>query len=651
MYGPHTVNGYILIFQKKLNDNSYNPSKRMFFDILLGKTLGNLGYYESTIGNNHIALEYYTKALPISYKYDIKPFQGDLLNNMGYMHLNNGSIKKALDYFYKGLKVYEQINLKEGIATSLNNIGHIYKKQGNSEKALLYYKKSLKLEKELNNEIGMATSLNNIGYIYNVSKKYDSAIKYYQKSLAIRKKIGDFKGIANTFNNIAFIYKNKQNYEKAFDYFHQSLENSISISDKKAMANTYHNIGELYLTLNQLNKAKENLTQSYTIAKKIKSPEQIKVATITLSQLYEKENEWAKALEMYKLHVQMKDSLKNLSIQQETYKQQAQYEYEKQKAIDDAVHESKMKIITEKQSKQQVIIYAILITSSLLIIFLIIITNRWRVTRNQKKVIQEKNSQLSIKNTQILDSINYAKRLQIAILSKEDELKDHFKHAFVYYQPKDQVSGDFYWVKEKEGILYFAVADCTGHGVPGALLSIVCSKVLDDIIKDYSINDPSEILNCAHEEIVNILNQEYEQTIIGDGMDISLCMYDQKLQKLKFSAAKNQGLLFSDKELITLEANKFSIGFIFRKKIDRRYTSSEVTIKKGDQLYLFSDGYMDQFGGNENNKLNYYNFIEYLAENRELSPLNRKSHLENKFNTWKGDRPQMDDVTVMGIEF
>lgn len=260
--------------------------------------------------------------------------------------------------------------------------------------------------------------------------------------------------------------------------------------------------------------------------------------------------------------------------------------------------------------------------------------------------ISEKNDILSEQNKEIINSITYAKRLQDAVIPSDKTLVQLLPDCGVLFLPKDIVSGDFYWIEETDNHVFFAVADCTGHGVPGAMVSMLGNNALNRCINEYNLSDPGKILDSVTELIENTLSKN-ENTNVSDGMDIALCSWDKK-ETLVYAGAYNPLYLIRDNELEEIKANKQPIG-----KYEGRtpFTSNEIKIKKGDSIYLFSDGYADQFGGPNGKKLKYANFKKYLIDLNNLNSAQIIVELAKRFDDWKNKEEQIDDVCVMNVKF
>jgi serine phosphatase RsbU (regulator of sigma subunit) len=336
-----------------------------------------------------------------------------------------------------------------------------------------------------------------------------------------------------------------------------------------------------------------------------------------------------------------------------------EYEYEKKAAADSIKHQ-------EEQRVKDVLIHAknaeldsdkaqkLALAAALLILLIsgAVFYNRFRIIRKQKKVIEIKNRETEVQKTiieekqkEILASISYAKRLQEAILPPQNLLRLHLPESFILYKPKDIVAGDFYWMEPADDWIFFAAADCTGHGVPGAMVSVVCSNALNRTVKEFGLREPGLILDKVRELVIETF--EKSESEVNDGMDISLCAYNKKYNKLKWAGANNPLWILRKSELIEVKANKLPIG-----KTDQEaqpYTTHTLDLLPGDIIYLFTDGYADQFGGEKGKKFNYRNLMELIKSIGHLPVHLQKQKLAENIESWKGSLEQVDDILIMGI--
>jgi serine phosphatase RsbU (regulator of sigma subunit)/F0F1-type ATP synthase assembly protein I len=266
----------------------------------------------------------------------------------------------------------------------------------------------------------------------------------------------------------------------------------------------------------------------------------------------------------------------------------------------------------------------------------------------QKEEIELKTKELEILFKQVTDSIHYAKRIQEAILPPNSIVKNVLPESFVLYKPKDIVSGDFYWIDKKEDWSYFAAVDCTGHGVPGAFMSIVGHNLLKDILKNTDSFSPATIMDKLNDGVANTLHTNSSNQQTKDGMDMTLCALNYKTLELQFSAAYNPLYIIRNGELLQYKADKFPVGMFIGGK--RNFTNNVIQLEVGDHVYIFSDGYADQFGGPKGKKFMAGNFRTLLAETSKLTIENQKNHLNKTIEEWRGNLEQVDDMLVIGVK-
>lgn len=287
----------------------------------------------------------------------------------------------------------------------------------------------------------------------------------------------------------------------------------------------------------------------------------------------------------------------------------------------------------------------------LAVIFLVIrlaITKRILTTKEQLlEVVDWEKRELELKNKNLTDSLIYAQRIQEALLPSESYFRKHFQDAFIFFKPKDIVSGDFYWIGERSDKVFVVAADCTGHGVPGALLSVIGMEIVGKAINEDNIETPSRILAILSKALEKTFTSEKNiGTIIRDGMDIGLCQIDKTRKKIIFSGAFFPLYLIRDNSLVEIKGDKISIGF---NPDGISYTDHVIDIKENDIFYIFSDGYVDQFGGSENKKFMYRRFRHLLTKIHSFSVDDQKSILEEEFREWMGRNIQLDDIMVIGF--
>jgi len=394
-------------------------------------------------------------------------------------------------------------------------------------------------------------------------------------------------------------------------------------------------------------------------------PKGIANTSFLLSKIAIQQQDYKKTYDMYTLHVLMLDSMKNIETQKAAIQQQTKYEYESRKAIDDLKNEKLVAIEKQKKEQQKVITYVVAISLIIVALFLGFIFNRLQITKKQKFEIEKQKQIVETAHKEITDSIKYAKRLQNAILPSFSEINNTLKNNFILFKPKNVVSGDFYWFEHKLNNKYtslIAAADCTGHGVPGAMVSVACSNALHRSVNEFGIIEPSKILDKTRELVIATFAKSGEN--IKDGMDITLCAFSD--HKVVFSGANNPlwivrsvkeltkeqlehrtTVIIEEKALIEFKGDRQPVG-LHEKMIP--FTQTEIELVAGDLVYLFTDGFPDQFGGEKGKKIKYKAFKKILIENSNKTMLQQKEILNLEFNNWKGNLEQVDDICIIGIK-
>jgi len=649
-----------------LNKNLSN-SARFFFHKAQGNALNVLGIVFNQRGDYSKAIDYYTKSFTSQEKIGNKKGMVNAINNAGFIYQKQGNFAKAVNHYAKGLNIAEEIGSKKGISDSYNNLGLINYEQGDYFKAIDYYTKCLAIREEIEDKRGMGSCFNNIGIIYSDQGDFEKTFDYYTKSLKIAEELGDESFMANTYNNFGAAYQRKGNNVKAIDYYTKSLAIQESIGDQNGMSSTLNNIGNIHYEQNDYVEAKNYSLRALNIAQKIGMPLKTQNASQVLSLIYQKLGNYKEGLAMYQLYINMRDSILSEANQKEVIRQEYKYQYEKQadstaieqlKKDELALAEEKRKedIATKENEKNNLIIGSGAGGLGLVLLFTVFVVNRLRITRKQKDIIETQKSeveeqkgvvekaheQLEEKNTEIMDSIAYAKRIQSAILPPTKLVKEYLSESFILYKPKDIVAGDFYWMEHKDNQVLFAAADCTGHGVPGAMVSVICNNGLNRSVREYGLTDPGEILDKTREVVIQEFEKSEEE--VKDGMDIALCSLEGT--NLKYAGANNPLWIIRNGEILETKANKQPIG----KYIDPKpFTTHEVQLQKGDSIYIFSDGYVDQFGGEKGKKFKPANLRKLLLSFQDQSMENQKELLDEAFETWRGDLEQIDDVCMIGV--
>ncbi len=633
----------------KYNESIHDTSKLKYLRYIIEKSLsdGVWTFYNSRL--HELVKDKMAKNNSKEEERFYTIYFAETLNNFGVEYNARGSVEVAILYHQKSLKIREELNYKPGIANSYANIGRVHLWQKNLGIASKFFNQSLTIFLEIKDSLNIAKSYNYIGYIAKLKGNNEEALSYYGMSLKIRRSINNKNGEAQSLNYIGEILEESGALDSALLYYNQALEIDYEIGEKNGAAIGLQSLGRVYLKQGQLKKAEKSIVSALVVAEEIGYPGHIRDASEVLADIYVRKGDWKKAFTMYRKYVEMRDSLENRENEKALIQQELKYGYEKKQLADSLQFLEKEKIKTlqiEKQDAsiktQQTQIYASIGAIIMMVLLSVFIYKNLRTQKTTNLIIQEQKRNVEEKNQQITDSITYAKRIQSAILPPDKVVKEHLKESFILYKPKDIVAGDFYWLEPKGGTILFAAADCTGHGVPGAMVSVICNNGLNRSVRENGLTDPGEILDKTREIVI----QEFEKSEdeVKDGMDIALCSLEGN--QLAYAGANNPLWIIRNGEIIETKANKQPIG-----RFDNMlpYTTHTFELEKGDTIYIFSDGYVDQFGGEKGKKFKAKAFRTLLLSIQDKPMKEQEKIIGETFEAWRGSLEQIDDVCVIGV--
>jgi serine phosphatase RsbU (regulator of sigma subunit) len=643
----------------------------------LAKEVNNLEFYSSIvynlslvnlrIGNYQQALNYALDALAYDRKLGNAENLAASLNSVALIYQEWGIYDKSLAYRLESIKISEESNNLVEIANGNYNLGSLYLKIGKQEQALKYFElaknkyETLLVETptELNLKQGLSESIYSIGGIYIYKQEYQKALTNFNRALQIKNTIGDKVGIGNCYYQIGLTNFLENNYETSIQNLFQALQYKNLVADKKGLALVYFRIGSVYYHQAKLTQAETFLRKSIPEAQEINDKEVLRESYKILYQLYNGKKKYKEALTYHKLFKAYTDSILNehtiktveeISIRYETDKK------EKENVILQRDNEIQTLTIQKQKSLGFYLIGVIVLVVSILIILYLL----YRSKRKTNKIISYKNTLLGKQNAQIAkqkhvieeknlhltDSIQYAKRIQNSMLSDVLQLNNVLNDAFILFKPKDIVSGDFYWFGEKDGKFIIAAIDCTGHGVPGAFMSMLGNSFLNQIVLNKGITAPDIILKELSQEVQIALKQE--ETNNRDGMDMALCTIDLKTNQVEFAGAKNPLIFIQQKNVERIKGDKAPIGYSHYN--DTPFHKHQINCQESTCLYLFSDGYIDQFGGPNGRKFMIKQFQSLLEEIHEKPMAQQKEILDKHIEDWMKNEDQIDDILVIGFK-
>jgi len=550
----------------------------------------------------------------------------------------------------KTIKLLEKENNLSLLAKCYSLKSILLNRVSNFEQALFHQKKAISLYTKAKDTTGIISSLTNISLDYLDRNENDSALYYLSKLKRFDDKMKE-KSKYFFHQNFGKYYFNVKNYDEAIKEYNKALSiaNKHEMIDSKTTCLTL--IAITHLNLKQYTKAESTLLESIAIANNNNLLHEANEAYIVLIELYEKQERFKKALEIKKLNDKIEKEIFTIEKINKINEIETRLRLSEKEQI---ITQQELKIKKEQlntleaKSKISQLIYFILLCIIIIFFIIIIFIRAKKLTTK----IKAQKLLLEVKSKEVTDSIKYAKRIQSAILPSSKTIKEYLPNSFIFYKPKDIVAGDFYWLESKNDTILFAVADCTGHGVPGAMVSVICNNGLNRSVREYGLINPSDILNKTREIVISEFEKSDED--VRDGMDIALCSIKYKVESknsqttaiLQYAGANNPLWIVRDHELIDIRPDKQPIGKHFK---NSSFTPHSIELKKGDTIYIFSDGYADQFGGPKGKKFMYKPFKNLLLSIQDKDMDDQKEILEQRFNEWKGNLEQVDDVCVIGI--
>ena len=602
---------------------------------------------EQRIKNPELSLELGQEFLEMARKSRNKAKEAIALENLARIFFNIGNYSRTLEYFFEVLSIAEEQGDRFNQSVTLNNIGIVYSENGQLEKALEYYDRSLIIKEALGSQQAVANTLSNIGLIHDELGNYDAGFNAFTKAYNIDKKRQNIRGMFVSLNNLGQNFLKRGMYDSALVYFNRSQDLGAGIDNDYDKAHLLNNTAAAYLGKGESVNAEKYYQQAAGIGNRINARLRLKESYLGLSRVYDAMGDYGKSLEFYKNYELLKDSIFNQENLRKIHEIEADYKIRKKESeINLTKKESEIQGLRQSQTR----LIAYLLISCLFLfgtlIFVLYKRNQFKIKAN--KDLELKNNEILSKNIDMMDSISYAKSIQESLLPDPEIMSSFFTQSFIYYKARDVINGDFFWLSDEEDFLIFAVVDCTGHGVPGALITVMGNSLLNQVVNEKRVLYPSEILTELNYRVLNTLNQENYKVNNNEGMDIAIGRFDKGSMKLSFAGAKRPLYYFRNNHLNIIKGDQHSVGGTYYPR-DRDYKEHEIYLDKNDSFYVFSDGYTDQFGGENNKKLLPGRFKDLLYEIQGEHMDKQREILDRKFRYWKGENDQTDDILVMGV--
>lgn len=661
--------------------------------------INSLGVLEFEKGNYEASLDYFNDAM------NYCAVAGDsvgmivVCQNMASSYEQTAQTNKALECFHKAKVISQNIGDKGSEGNILNSLSQLYKTTNKLDEEKTTLLDLIALEIEQNNQVELAASYNNLAINLTNQAKLDSSEVLIMKGIKVAEQSNQQKTLGNLYNNLGNINFQKDNFETSVDNYQKAVSIQAANGNEREKSLTFYNLANAFVKTNNIDSATHYYNLSVELAKNSNYHEVLYSDYLGLSRLYATED-CKPPLDYYKLYTSLRfsldeiDELKQLAAYTEKYVAKVQNENEsltqeiaalnnssdqkmvvintlkenmrKQEVMTKLVlseQENKNKILAqgldlatkekavadEENAKKTILLCGVALVGLLALSLMIMAFRASKKSKKakdkiagQKQEIEKQHLHLEEQHKEIKDSITYAQRLQTAMLPPVPLFNELLPDSFLLFKPKDIVSGDFYWLEQKHGVTLFAAADCTGHGVPGAMVSVICNNALNRCVREYNLNDPGKILDKTREIVIKEFEKSNEE--VKDGMDISLCGLMNKT--LYWSGANNPLWVVRNGELLETKADKQPIG---KQENSKPFTSHKMHLEKGDTIYVFSDGFADQFGGPKGKKFMSSKFKKLLVSIQGETMAKQKEFINKTFEDWRSEQEQLDDVCVIGV--
>lgn len=611
--------------------------------------------------NIDLAFHHYNYAVLLAKIENRLDLEGQGLYRIGSLCDHIHRTDSAIYFWEKSFEAFQKIPDSSGMSSTLYSIGRLH-----------FYTGEMKIEYFLDAERYLPVNADPkrramykmvIGVVLQ-NEDINESIRYQEEALQIKRDNNFITDIPVSLNNLAEQYWESEQHDKAWAAVNESIDLSLKNDDKYSLAYARYIVGKFKRLEGKYQEATKYFLGACNFWEEVNHTDDLINVYNELSMAYREIGQYKLGLEYKEKYIELKETRYN----EEKLAKINELEVKHQKAEDQLkIKDQQLALEQEKSEKEAInssknlqmyLFIGIILVMLLNGIYLLIIYLR---KKKDQELIASQKDILEEQHKEITDSIQYATRLQKAIFPSDKKMKLYLPDSFVMFQPKDLVSGDFYWLQPIDDKVFVAAADCTGHGVPGAMVSVVCNNALNRAVNEFGLRDVGRILDQVTDLVIEHFAQNDEE--VRDGMDISICCIDNKEGVIEFAGAhnplwlvrKNDGseefterdVYDSSHHLIEFKADKQPIG-MFEKRVP--FKTKKVKYQNGDQIYLFSDGYADQFGGEKGKKFKYKNLKKFLLSLKDKSMNEQRDDLVEMFNKWRSDFEQVDDVVVVGVK-
>lgn len=633
------------------------------YDIGIGLyRIGVIYYYKKDYISS---IEYYRKAkivIPEEYLEEI----GEVYRAMGISYFEMGIYDKALKCYHKALEYFEDEGSRDDVGKVDNGIGEIYEALRMYDDALSYYNRSLEIKLGIGDSLAIANTWINLGKIYYHRRKYTRSLRYYDNAIRVFEKEVNYPNMTDAYAGKGMVLTQLGKLKMAEVFANKAKETAELNKNIRGEILAIQVIAKIAKRKKEFQGAINYLNKAAALSRQIKSME-IEIRVLEdLKEVYQDEGDYKRAffiqndLQAVKEMVFGEKQSYKINELQEKYKtDQIEKENELLKE-----REEKQDAIANKEHIQK--IWAVSIAGLAVVVFVLgLVFQRRRLRERhqahndlifQNKLVEDRNRLIEIqknalesKNKDITDSILYARRLQNAILPRREYISQFLKDYFIFHKPKDIVSGDFYWYHNYGDTEVLLSIDCTGHGVPGAFMSMFAYNIINNVVNDEQVIQPSTALNKFNERLNEYLQFSQNSLQPKDGMDLSMIVHFKKKNELHFSGAMRPIYIIRDGDLLEYKGTKSSIGSnSYNRNVE--FENVVIPVQSGDTIYQFTDGYPDQFGGEKNKKLRTKPFKRLILEVSSLPMDKQKQELEKFYEEWRGIQDQVDDILIFAYK-
>lgn len=621
-------------------------------------TMGSAFFY---LGNIDSSIAYHLKALQIQQTDQLKIGMGRSYTNLGLCYIEKHQPEVAISYFIKAEPCFRETDYKIGLSKLYNSLGVLFYELNQYQKSETYYLKGLKIAGELNDSTALYNISANLANVYDDLGNTIKAIKSYSKAYEIAKAQAQNTDMVFIANNLASIYCKTNRYDSAWKYneiaYRLIQEKKLDYRYKKA---TYGNRADILCKEKKYAEALRWVDSSAFFAVEDEDYDMLYQIRCKKENIYYQSGNYVLAYQLSLKNRLLYDSLSQEKLKTKTDELETKYEAQKKDLLI-SQQESSLQLRESENKRKTLMLWSGLAVLVISLLLMLVVFRSFKRTQKANRIISKQNNELEIqkqeienqkqlveeKQKEIIDSINYAQRIQHAVLTGKAVWEKIGCDYFIFFKPKDIVSGDFYWAyNAPNGRSVFALADCTGHGVPGGFMSMLGNSFLNELVIESKLFKADVILNKLRDKVIHALEQQ-GKTSQKDGMDMSLCVWNRLDNTLEFAGANNPVWIFRNGKIEEYKADKMPIGFLSDEQAP--FKSQTILLERGDVIYMSSDGFPDQFGGPKGKKYMYRKMEQFLTSIAGKPMAEQQQLLIQEFNDWKGNLEQLDDLCVLGV--